>query len=77
MERLTLSKVASYLYHHQSDKEAYIEIWGVLKRFGPHPKTPISHEFSKETQTIINLTIQKLEAAEKALQKQNKCFGIK
>jgi len=72
MQRLTLSKVASYLYHHQSDKEAYIEIWGVLKQIGLHPMTPISHEFTAETQTIINLTIHKIEAAEKALQKLKK-----
>ncbi len=71
MQRLTLSKVASYLYH-QSDKEAYNEIWGVLKRFGLHPMTPISHEFSKETQKIINNTIHKIEADEKAFNQKLK-----
>jgi len=72
MQRLTLSKVASCLYHHKSDKQAYSEIWAVLKANGLHCKTPINHEFSKETQTIINLTIHKIEAAEKALQKLKK-----
>jgi len=72
MQRLTLSKVASYLYHHQSDKQAYNEIWGVLKCFGLHPKTPISNEFTAETQTVINTIINKLEAAEKVLQKLKK-----
>jgi len=72
MHRLTLSKVASYLYHHQSDKQAYNEIWEVLKANGLHCKTPIVHEFTAETKNIINLTINKLEAQEKALQKLKK-----
>jgi hypothetical protein len=72
MQRLILSKVASYLYHHQSDKEAYIEIWNVLEVCGLHQKTPINHEFSKETQTVINNTINKLEADEKAFNQKLK-----
>jgi len=74
IERLELAKVASYIYHHRADKipPEYIEIWNVLEVCGLHPKTPINHEFSKETETIINLTIHKIEAQEKALQKLKK-----
>jgi len=73
MYRITLSKVASYLFRQRPiEVDSYIEIVNVIQSNGLHPKTPINHEFSTETQNIINLTITKLEAKEKALQKLKK-----
>lgn len=72
MQRQTLSKIATHLFRTKTHQSAYDEIWAVLKTFGLHSKTLITHEFTSETEKIIKDTAKAVERAEMAINSQTK-----
>jgi hypothetical protein len=69
MLRIELSKVASRIFKRSlsEHQKQYNEIWEVLKANGLHAKTKILHQFTPETQSIIQSTLLVLDAENRAL----------